>query len=303
MPRGYLPLLLTLAAIWGASFLFIKVAGRDFQPTTMMFLRTASTALSLGIVLAWRNGARPTLDALRGAGLAAYALGIVNAALPFTLIAWGERHVDSGVAAIANSAMPIFVVVLALRFRPSERAAGTQLLGVGLGFVGVAVLAGAQPEGGWWAVAGTLAVALAALSYACGALWSQRLVATTGGPLLAATTMAGAALVLLPLGVAQAPDGLPGWKPSLSLAALSVLGTTVGTLIYFRLIAGWGPSKAALVVYLLPVTALFYGAALLDEPLTAAKLVGLVLILAGVALGSGVVRAPRRAIAPAAPRA
>jgi drug/metabolite transporter (DMT)-like permease len=303
MTRSYVPLVLLLSAIWGASFLFIKVAGRAFEPTTMMLLRTASTALLMASILVARDGLGATLSALRAAGIAAFAVGIVNAALPFTLIAWGEKHVDSGVAAIANSMVPIFVVLLAFWLRPSERVAGSRLAGVAVGFIGVAVLAGAQPEGGWWAVAGTLAVVIAALSYAFAALWTQHLVAGMSVPLLTVTTMGGAALVLLPFGIAQAPADVPGWKPVLSLAALSVLGTTLGSLIYFRLISGWGSAKATLVIYLLPVTALLYGAAFLDESLTVAKVGGLVLILLGVALGSGVVRLPRREVAAAAPRA
>ena len=112
----------------------------------------------------------------------ALVLGTINAAIPFTLIAWGETHIDSGVAAIANATVPLFVVLLAIKVRPSERATGARLAGILLGLAGVVLLAGAQPGGGWWAVAGTLAVVLASLSYACGALYGQARSGELAGP-------------------------------------------------------------------------------------------------------------------------
>ncbi len=302
MSRLYLPLLLSLAAIWGASFMFIKVAGRELEPTTMMTARILfGVAVLLGI-LAARYGSRGALQQLRRAPFATYALGVVNAAIPFTLIAWGEKHVDSGVAAIGNASMPIFVALLALRFRHSERSSGLALVGIFVGLAGVTVLTGVHPRGGWWAVAGTLAVIVASVSYAIATLWGQHLVARTPAIVLTTTALIGATVVLLPLGLAQAPGSLPSWKAIGCVVALGVAGTAVGQLIFYRMIETDGSAKASLVTYLLPVTALFYGAGLLGEPITASELVGLVLILAGVALGSGLVGAARgrRAPAPAA---
>jgi drug/metabolite transporter (DMT)-like permease len=225
---------------------------------------------------------------------------VVNAALPFTLIAWGEKHVDSGVAAIANASMPIFVALLALRFQRSERSSGLRLFGILLGLLGVAVLAGVHPRGGWWAVVGTLAVILASILYAVGSLWAQRLVQREEALVLTTATMIGGALALLPFGLAQLPGSVPGWKVIGSVVALGVAGTAIGQLIYYALLDTAGSARASLVTYLLPVTALFYGAGLLGEPITVEELVGLVLILGGVALGSGLVRFARREPAPAA---
>src|SRR6185312_5915380 len=101
-------------------------------------------------VLALQRGWHGTLAEMRRLGSEGFALGIANTAIPFTLIAWGEKHIDSGVAAIANASMPIFVVLLAIRWRPSERVRGLRLVGFLVGLVGVAVLAGVHPEGGWW---------------------------------------------------------------------------------------------------------------------------------------------------------
>lgn len=294
MARAYVPLLLLLGAIWGASFMFIEEALGAVEPTTLMAARLLLAAAILLPVLMVRMGARTALSAIRKEARGAVVLGVVAAALPFTLIAWGQTHVDSGVAAIANATMPIFVVVLALRFRPSERPTGIRLLGIVLGLAGVAVLAGAEPGGGWWGVAGTLAVVLAALCYAAGALYAQHRLGRTTGPVLSTGQCIAGALVLLPFGLAQLPSDVPGWKPLASILGLGVAGTAVGTLLYYRIVSGYGASRASLVVYLLPPFAVFYGATLLGETVTVGEVLGMVLVLAGVSLGSGLVSSMRR---------
>jgi drug/metabolite transporter (DMT)-like permease len=283
-----------LAAFWGASYMFIKVADRAFAPATMMMLRLALAASLLLVVLFAQRGWRMTVRDMRRLGWEGFGLGVVNGAIPFTLIAWGEKYIDSGVAAIANASMPIFVVLLAIRFKPSERVRGLRLAGFLVGLVGVGVLAGVHPEGGWWGVAGTMAVVVASVSYAVGALWGQRLVAQTSGLTLAATTMIGGLLVLLPLGLWQLPSSVPGWKESGSVVALAVIGTAVAQIILYRVLRSDGAARVSLVTYLLPMTALLYGVFLLGEPLTWQELGGMALILGGVALGSGAVRFPRR---------
>jgi drug/metabolite transporter (DMT)-like permease len=294
--RAYAPLLLSLAAIWGASYLFIKVAVRDLEPTVMITLRLLIAATLLIAFLAARIGTREALVQIRGAWREGLIFGVLNGALPFTLIAWGEKHIDSGVAAIANASVPIFVALLAMKFKPSERSTGLKLVGIVLGLLGVAVLAGAGPEGGWWSVAGTLAVVVASISYASGGLYGQHAVAKVPGPVIAAASMLYGGLVLLPFGLAQLPEHVPGWKAIGSLLGLSIAGTAVAQLILFRMLRLFGAARLSLVTYLLPVTALIYGALILDEPLRASALGGLALILGGVALGSGAWWPSRRAI-------
>ena len=294
MTRSYVWMIAFLALAWGASYMFIKVAVDEIEPAPMMFFRLLlASALLLPFLLA-RLGTRPAVRELRRSWRAGLVLGIVNTAVPFTLIAWGEKHIDSGVAAIANATVPLFVVLLAIRFRPSERVTGVRLAGVLIGFVGVAVLAGGQPEATWWTVAGTLAVVLASFSYASGALYGQLRTSDTAGPVLATASVVGGAVVLLPLALVQLPDELPGWKALGSVAALALLGTSLAQLVLFRMLRLHGSTRTTLVTYLLPITALFYGAVLLDEPLTVAVLAGLALILPGVALGSGAIALPRR---------
>src|SRR3954471_5348767 len=171
--RRFVPLLLALALIWGASFLFIKVGLRDFSPIVLAWGRLVIGAALLAVVLLAQEGARGAWAAVRIGGIEVLLLGLVQNAVPFALIPWGETHVDSGVAAIANASVPIFVALLALRFARGERSTGLRLAGVWLGIVGVAVLAGIHPQGGWLGAAGTLAVVVASLLYAVGGLWGE----------------------------------------------------------------------------------------------------------------------------------
>ena len=184
MTRRYVPLLLTLSALWGASYLFIKVGVRDLAPTVLVELRLLLAAAVLVGFLWLREGGPGARAALRAAARPGIVLGLVNASIPFVLIAWGERHVDSGVAAVANATVPIFNALLALRFNRGDAVSGMRLLGVLAGLVGVAVLAGVDPRGGWWAVAGTLAVVLASLLYAGGGIYGQKRLSRAAGPAL-----------------------------------------------------------------------------------------------------------------------
>ncbi len=301
MTRSYAPLLFVLAAIWGSSYLFIKVGVRDFEPTVLMTLRLLLGGLILLGFLAAKDGGGVTLSSIAGAWRPGLVVGTINGALPFTLIAWGETHVDSGVAAIANASVPIFVALLAIRFNPGERAAGLKLVGILVGLVGVGVLAGVHPEGGGWAVLGTLAVVLASLSYAAGGLYGQRALGQTTGPVLATASMLYGGLVLLPFALFQLPGDVPGWKPVASLLGLAVLGTAVAQLILFRMLRLFGAARLSLVTYLIPAFALLYGSLILDEPLRPSMLAGLGLILGGVALGSGAWRPLRRPVVDSAP--
>jgi drug/metabolite transporter (DMT)-like permease len=289
--RSYVLYIGLLAAFWGASYMFIKVANRAFEPATMMMLRLLIAALIIVTVLAVQRGWTTTVAEMRALGWEGFALGVANGAIPFTLIAWGEKYIDSGVAAIANATVPLFNALLVVRFLPSERLSRTRLAGVLLGLAGVAVLTGGQPSaGGWWAVAGTLAVVVASLAYAAGGVYGQLRVRGTPGPVLAAASMTGGALVLFPIALFQLPDEVPSGKAVGSVLALAVLGTALAQLILYRMLRLHGSSRLSLVTYLMPPIALFYGALLLDEPLRPEAVGGLALILAGVAVGSGKMR-------------
>ena len=189
--------------------------------------------------------------------------------------------------------MPIWLAVLAIWFVPSERSTGLRAFGVGLGLAGVAILAGVHPQGGWKGVLGTGAIVLASFSYAAANLYAGRRMAA-GGPVLAAVSMSIAAIVLVPFALASLPSSVPGWKPVGSGVALGLLGTAVAQLLSYRMIRLYGSSRSVLVAYMLPAFALLYGAVFLNESVTWQKLVGLLLILGGVGLGSGVWQVRRR---------
>jgi drug/metabolite transporter (DMT)-like permease len=219
-------------------------------------------------------------------------VGLLNTAIPFWLLSWGETRIDSGLASIIQGSVPIFNALLAFAFFHDQRVTGRALLGVAIGFVGVAVLVGAQPQG---KILGALAVVGMATCYAAGGLLTRRYLGATRPHVTALGTSAVAAFVMLPFGIAQAPGHVPGWKPVAAIVVLGIVCTAIAYLLFFTIIAGRGAGYASLVTYLVPPVALAYGAIFLDETIGIAALVGLVLILGGVSLGT---RKPRPATMP-----
>jgi drug/metabolite transporter (DMT)-like permease len=283
--RRHLIMLLGLAAIWGSSFMFIEIALRDLAPSTVILARIASGALALGLYL---RLAGYRFDTLRPYVAPLAALGLVNTALPFFLITWGQTHIDSGLAAILNASAPLFTALFALPLDRTQRVAGLRLAGVLVGFAGVVLLVGFELGGGAAAVAGGLAVVAASALYGIGGLYAGRRFDGLPFPLVAFGTLVWATLFTLPFGAAQA--SAPGWEAIASVLYLGVAATGAAYLLYFGLIAGAGAAKAVLVTYLVPALALVYGAVFLDEQVTLVALAGLALVLAGVALGTGVAR-------------
>jgi drug/metabolite transporter (DMT)-like permease len=289
--RRYAFLLVVLGAIWGSSYLFIKIGVRDLSPAVLIEVRLLCAAPVL-VAFAWRRYGGKTLARAWRQGL---VLAVLNAAVPFTLIAWGERWVDSGTAAVANSTVPIFVAMLAVLYVPSERSTGWRLVGVLLGLVGVGILAGVHPQGGWHGTIGIAAIVVASVSYAAANLYAGRRM-SFGGPVLAAVSMAGAFVLLLPLALATLPAHTPGWKSIGSGAVLGLFGTALAQILSYRMIRVYGSARSALVAYMLPAFALLYGAVFLGEGLSYQKLAGLALVCGGVALGTGAVRVASRRV-------
>jgi drug/metabolite transporter (DMT)-like permease len=294
MARGYLPWLLFLAGLWGSSYFFIKVAVDDLEPSVMMCVRALVAGLMLLVFLCVMKGVAWSTSELRAAGRATLVFGCFNAALPFWLIAWGEKYIESSVAGIAQATVPIFAFVIGLRFLPHEHVPPIRWAGVALGLVGVGVLTGVDLPGGWWAVAGTLAVVLSSVSYASSGTYAQLRVRDTPGPVLATGGMLVGGLLLVPFALFQLPDEAPGWEAIASVAALTIFGTAIAQLVFFHMLPLHGNRRISFVAYIMPVFAIAYGALFLSEPVTPAMVVGLGLILAGVALGSGLLLASRR---------
>ena len=276
-----------LALIWGASFMLIKIADRELAPATLVLGRIGSAALVLLAISLARLGGRRTLDELRAAWLWLLVVALVNTALPFWLLSWGETRIDSGLASIIQGAVPIFNALLAFGFFREARVSGLRLLGLGIGFVGVAVLLGAQPHG---KLLGAFAVVGMALCYAIGTLFVGRHLHGTPPLVVALASTAVSTVALLPAGVAQAPTHAWHGETFAAVLVLGVVGTAVAYLLFFALIQRAGANYATLVTYLVPPIALAYGAIFLDESFGLTAFASLALILVGVALATGSVR-------------
>src|SRR4051812_8638578 len=288
--RRPLPMLLALAAIWGSSFLFIKVAVREVSPGEVVFGRVLVGTLGLLPAVWFLGGWGPTWAGLRRFWRPLLLVGIFNAALPFWLLAWSEKKLDSGLAAVLQASMPLFTAGFVFFVARSERVTGLKLVGVVVGFLGVLLLVGAQPSGD---VLSALAVLLTALLYAGSSVYAAKRLRDAPVLVISLGALAFATVATLPLGIAQLPGELPSWKVIAAIVALGAAGLSVAYLLYFSLIAGSGAPYAALVTYLVPALALVYGAVFLDEAVTASALGGLALILAGVALGTGTLKLDR----------
>jgi drug/metabolite transporter (DMT)-like permease len=278
-------MLVGLSLLWGASFLFIKVAVRELTPATLIMGRLGLAALTLAALVPFTVGTRETLRQLRANARWLIVIALVNTALAFWLLSWGETRIDSGLASIIQAAVPIFNAVIAFAFFHEVRVTGARLLGVAIGFVGVAFLVSAQPSG---KVLGALAVVGMALCYGIGGLLTGRHLRTVSPHVVALASTGISTLAILPLGIAQAPHHVPGWKVVGSVLALGIPGTAFAYLLFFGLIAGAGAAYASLVTYLIPPIALAYGAIFLGERFGVTAFGGLALILGGVALGTGV---------------
>jgi drug/metabolite transporter (DMT)-like permease len=280
-------ILALLALIWGASFMLIKIADRQLAPATLILGRLGSAALLLAAIAVVRLGPRATLDAIRSAWGWLVVVGLVNTAVPFWLLSWGEKRIDSGLASILQGAVPIFNAVLAFGFFREARVGGLRLLGLAIGFVGVALLVSAQPHGKLLAA---LAVVAMAFCYAIGTLLAGRYLRGTPPLVVALASTAVSTLAALPAGVLQAPAGMWHGETIASILVLGFVGTAIAYLLFFALIQQAGPNYATLVTYLVPPIALAYGAIFLGESFGPTAFVALALVLVGVALATGSVR-------------
>jgi drug/metabolite transporter (DMT)-like permease len=280
-------ILTLLALIWGASFMLIKIADRELAPSTLVLGRLGSATLLLAAIAVASLGLRVTLEEIRGAWGWLAVVALVNTAVPFWLLSWGETRIDSGLASIIQGAVPIFNALVAFGFFREARVGGLRLLGLGIGFVGVALLVGAQPHGKLLAA---LAVVGMALCYAVGTLFAGRHLRRTPPLVVALASTGVSTLVALPVGIVQAPSGMWHGETVTAILVLGFVGTAMAYLLFFALIQRAGANYATLVTYLVPPIALAYGAIFLDESFGAMAIAALALVLVGVALATGSVR-------------
>ena len=296
MTRRDWGLLLFLSVLWGGSFFFNQVALAELPPLTLVLLRVALAAAILRAVMRLKGIAMPRDPSIWRAFL---AMGLLNNAVPFSLIVWGQSHIASGVAAIMNASTPLFTVLLAHWLTRDERLTAGRLVGVGLGLAGVAVMMGGAVPGGTGAtLAGQAACLAAAFSYALAGIYGRRFGALGLPPMAVATgQVTASSLILLPLALlVDRPWKLaaPGAETLLALAGVAALSTALAYVIFFRLLAAAGATNLLLVTLLIPVTAILLGVAVLGETLLPRHLAGMALIGLGLAAIDG--RPPTAAI-------
>lgn len=276
-------LLLVLSLIWGSSFTLIKVAIPSIPPFTMVAVRVT---LAAGLLLFIATAQGHALPRQGSVWAAFFVQGVLQSALPFTLISWGEAHVTSGLAGVLNATPSIFVLATALMTgRGRQEIGGRKIIGVGLGLVGVAVTMGIDVQSGI-GVAAPLAQAAvlgASLCYALAPLWGQRF-AKFPAIVTAAGAMSCAAILMLPMAaIVERPWTLaPTAQAIAAVLALAVICTALAMVIYFRLIRTLGPLGTTSGSYLRAGFAVILGTTLLGESFTWSILVGMGLILAGV---------------------
>lgn len=286
MNAGDWGLLLFLSLLWGGSFFFNQIAVGELPTLTVVAARVALAALALWAVAAALRVPVPRSRAVVAAFL---GMGLLNNAVPFTLIVWGQAQIGSGVAAILNAATPLFAVLVAGRLTADEPLTAPRLLGALTGFLGVAVMLGAAGGGG--ELAAKLACLGGALSYAFAGVWGRRFRALGVPPLVtAAGQVTASSAVLVPLALAvDRPWTLaaPSAAAVSSLLGVALLSTALAYVVFFRLLARAGATNLLLVTLLIPVTALLLGVGVLGEVLLPRHLVGMALIGLGLAVIDG----------------
>lgn len=289
MTRAEWAMLLALSVLWGGSFFFTGVALRELPPLTLVLLRVAGAAMILNLVLPALGLRLPRDNAV---WVAFFGMGLLNNAVPFCPIVWGQTHIASGLAAILNATTPLATVVVAHVFTADERMTGNRLAGVLIGLAGVVVMVGpAALAGPDVALVAQLAGLAAAVSYAFAGVFGRRFRRMGVPPLVTAAGQVTASTVLL-LPVALVTDRpwllpMPGpatWSAVLGIAALS---TALAYVLYFRILATAGATNLLLVTFLIPVSAVVLGSLVLGERLDARHFAGMALIGAGLAAIDG----------------
>jgi drug/metabolite transporter (DMT)-like permease len=286
MRRGYAAVAL-LALIWGASFFFIKLGVRDMSPSTLVLARASAGAVTLGLIFAALRQT-PIPAGTRARLWPFVGMAVFGSAIPWFLINSGELSISSALASIFNATTPLWTAVFAYWVTPSERPSGLNYAGVAIGFLGTAILLGPDLIGRPLKATtiGSLAVAGAAASYAVAALLQRRRL--RGVSPLQVGFWQLLLTVPMALAVALPSIGSTHLHPT-SIAAIVALGagaSGIGFLLYYFSMNTLGATRATTVTFLLPITAIFWGAVLLHESITAAMIVGMVVILLGVYLTS-----------------
>ena len=281
-------LLVLLSVLWGGSFFFVEVAVPELPTLTIVFLRVAMAALVLHVVMTAFGKPMKISVPLASAYL---GMAILNNIVPFSLIAWGQIHISSALASVLNATTPLFTIVVAHLLTRDEKLTVRGMLGLVTGFVGVVVIL--SPEigasgGGTW---GHLAVLGAAISYAFAGVFGKRFARLGAGSFDAATGQLTASAVVLAVvaAIVEEPWTLPVPSGAVwaSIVGLAVLSTSLAYTIYFKILSEAGATNLLLVTFLIPVSAIVLGVAVLGETLGARQIAGTALIMMGLGIIDG----------------
>lgn len=284
--------MLLLAAIWGSSFLFMRMGAGEFGPVALAALRVAGAALFLMPLLHWRG----QMGALRRHAPAIFVVGLLNSALPFLCFAYAALTIGAGLASIFNAATPLFGALIAWLWL-KDRLTPSRVLGLAIGFAGVLGLVWQQasfaPGGNGWAL---LACLLATLMYGVAASTTKRFLTGVPPLALAAGSQLSAALVLALPALWWWPARMPSATAWAAVVSLALLCTGIAYVLFFRLIGKIGPANTIAVTFLIPVFAVLWGMLFLGEAVTLPMLAGCAVIVLGTGLATGLLRLPARPV-------
>ena len=277
--RGWV-LFAAMGVIWGIPYLLIKIAVGELAPSTLVLARTALAGAILLPITVARGQLRAVLPHWRPV----IFFAVVELLIPWVLLAMAEQRLSSSLTGLLIASVPLVGAILAVATRSDDRLDGRRLVGLLVGFAGVAALVGFEVGGG--DVAAVVGIAVVAVCYAAGPLILARWLSQLPGLGVITASLLLTALVYLPFGIAQAPARWPSTDVTLAVIGLAVVCTAVAFVVFFELIAEVGPTRSTVITYLNPAVAVLLGVSLLDERFTKATAAGFALILAGSVLAT-----------------
>lgn len=282
-------MLIALSILWGGSFLFVGVAVSDVPPLTIVLTRVVISAIALHMILKTMGYKFPTDKTILSAFL---IMGLLNNAIPFSLIAYGQSHIASGLASILNATTPIFTVIVAHFFTTDEKLTSRKLIGVLVGFIGVAVMIGIDAlEALGIHIFAQIAILIATTSYAFAGIFGKRFQTLGVKPLTVATgQVTASSFLMLPLVLLidqpwQLP--LPSMNSIIALIALALLSTVLAYILFFEILARAGATNLLLVTFLIPPSAIILGVLILNETIQFNQMLGLSVIIVSLLIIDG----------------
>ncbi len=286
--------LFLLAALWGGSFLFMRIAAPEFGPIALVELRVGVAAVFLVVVMSLRCN----VVVLRQYVVPVTVVGLINSAVPFCLLAYATLSITAGFASILNATTPMWGAIVAWLWL-RDRLTFWRVVGLVVGFAGIVVLtwdkASFKADNSGLAI---LAGLTATLFYGLAASYTKKQLTGVDPLAIATGSQIGAAIVLLPLALLTWPTHQVSSAAWLSVLVMGVASTGVAYILFFRLIANVGPARAITVTFLVPIFAVLWGAVALDEKLTVQMFLGGIIVLAGTALSTGAIKPQFRVTIP-----